>query len=79
MARRKKYNPLKEAKSITATTVGVGLGAGVIGKVGGMSTHTPSSVYKATGMMGTIPVVQTGGSIIKSLETLGTTKKRRRK
>lgn len=77
--KKKKYNPLKEVKSITATQIGVGIGSGLVGSFGGLTPHTPPGVYTASGMMGAIPLVQTGGSVIRSFDLLKQPRKRRKR
>ena len=75
----KKYNPQKEVAKITATMVGTSVGVNVVGNIGGLSPHTPASIYTAAGMMGTIPLVQTSGIIMKSFDMLNPPKKRRKR
>lgn len=76
--KKKKYNPQKEIASITGSMVGVSLGTNIA-----YSITTPiSTVAPAVSLMGNIPVVQAGGSVIRSLDMLGNTsspKRRKRK
>lgn len=75
---KKKYKPRKEVMNITGTMIGVSVGTNLVGTIGGTSSHTPSSMYSAMGMMGTIPLVQTGGSVLRSLEVLEPKRKKRK-
>lgn len=79
---KKKYNPLKEltklSKSTTATAIGVTLPHMVVDKFPASSKTTASGIIRTpTKMMGAIPVVQAGGSIIGAVSMLGQTPKKK--
>lgn len=77
---KKKYDPVKEVKKITGTTVGVGLGTQIGYKVADVAGHgAAAKITPSMKLMGTIPTVQAGSSLINSLEMLGQTKKRKKK
>ena len=76
--KRRRYNPIKEVKSITGTTTGVLIGTYTVSKIHSDIGST-ANVYPALGMMSTIPTVQAGGSLIRSLDMLNVKPKKRRK
>ena len=79
---KKKYNPNKEIAKITGSMIGVGLGTNIAYKTmdsipGGHSVNIGST----TKLMGAIPLVQTGGSLMGAMSMLGNvgnTKKKKR-
>ena len=79
MMSKKKYDPLKEIKKITGSTTGVLVGTYVVGSIGSLSTHTPAGVYTGIGLMGKMPVVQAGGSLLRSLEMLNPPKRKKKR
>ena len=87
MGKRKKYNPIKEINKITGSLVATSFGTMIPYQVAGAM---PSGVGKTialqglaapTRMMPMIPLVQTSGSLLRSLEMLDVKpyKKRRKR
>jgi len=69
---KKKYKPNKEIAKITSSLVGVNLGSSIayttIDKI--PSKHT-ININSTTKLMNTIPLMQTGGSVIGAINMLG--------
>ena len=85
MSKRKKYNPTKEIGNITGSMVATSMGVSIPYQVAGAM---PSGVGKnialqglaaPTRMMSMIPLVQTSGSLLRSLEMLDVKPRRRKR
>lgn len=85
MAKKRKYDPMKEVNKLTRTTVATGICVTVPHMVvgafpaGTAKTMASQAITTPTRMMGVVPTVQAGGSIIRAVGTLGQTPKRRKK
>ena len=85
MSKKKKYNPTKEIGKITGSLVATSLGVSIPYQVAGSMpsgtgrTMALQGLGTPTRLMPMIPMVQTGGSIMRSLDMLDVKPKKRRK
>lgn len=80
MGKKKKYDPIKEAGKITGTMVAVGVGSHVGHTVAGIAGHgMPGAITPTTNMMNILPLAQTGGSVIRSMDMFKPKKRKKRK
>jgi hypothetical protein len=82
---KKKYNPVGEvgklSGSMVGTVVGVSVPHMIMGKmpVGSIPVGVSKGVGSATNLMGTMPIVGVGNSLINAVSSMGKTYKRKRR
>jgi len=79
MVKKKKYDPMKEIGKTTGLTTATLLGSGVTSSVASHVHGGDALVASPLRLMGTIPVVGAGGSVIRSLDMLNVKTKKRKK
>lgn len=79
MAKRKKYNPVKEAAKVTGITASVLLGRKFAYDIAGQVSGGHEVVGPSVSLMSNIPTVSAGGSVLRSLEMLNVKTKKKRK
>lgn len=80
----KKYDPRKEVMKNISLTIGTGVGLGVSGKIASgvdtaTGTTTASSMFAQTApIIGVVPLVHTGKTLIGSMSMLDVDKKKKK-